>query len=267
MHSCLLMEKNVLFLADPPPKLLLPLSSTTDISPLMSTSQHPLFCSHCPCLSRRHHCHSVSQAMVMAGIISHLKWRDLLNASPQSKQRLYVITRSHKHSTIDGSKIQVCFNAVYHYAEFLRRISTTSLIEVSYKLLRYYKNQCVHSRTQIGSRTRPIISDLHTQTLLHAQPLKVDGKTSISNTYWTLWDCVESYMMRTCLSSLFRTENTLKTNHNFLIESISSLHTTLSFINIKKASTFHIQAKCSGHIEFKTLRLLPSRLLITAGIL
>ncbi len=37
----------------------------------------------------------------------------------------------------------------------------------------------------------------------------------------TLRDRVESYTMRSCLSSLSRTENTLKTNHNFLIESIS----------------------------------------------
>ena len=32
--------------------------------------------------------------------------------------------------------------------------------------------------------------------------------------------------MRTCLSSLFSLETTLKSNHNFLIESISHLHTT-----------------------------------------
>ena len=38
--------------------------------------------------------------------------------------------------------------------------------------------------------------------------------------------------MRTCLSSLFRTVNTLKTNHNFLIKSISSTYYLLSLRKI-----------------------------------
>jgi len=59
------------------------------------------------------------------------KWRDLLNASCWSKGRRSVITQSYNHSTTsDGYEIQVPFDATY-YTEFLRRISTTSSIEVS----------------------------------------------------------------------------------------------------------------------------------------
>jgi hypothetical protein len=69
----------------------------------------------------------------------------------------------------------------------------------------------------------PIVSE--PRTLIHAQPRKVDGNASISNRYQTLRDRVESYMMRTCLSSLSSSETTLKSDHNFLIESLSHLHT------------------------------------------
>ena len=56
------------------------------------------------------------------------------------------------------------------------------------------------------------------QWLNFSQPHKVDGKASISNRYRTPRDRVESDTMRTCLSSLFCSETTLKSNHNFLIE-------------------------------------------------
>ena len=56
---------------------------------------------------------------------------------------------------------------VTYYREFLTySISTTSLIEVSYKLLVSYellRSHYVRSRTQVGSPTRPIISWLRTQ--------------------------------------------------------------------------------------------------------
>ena len=77
---------------------------------------------------------------------------------------------------------------------------------------------------------RPIVSEPCTLTLLHAQPHKVDGNTSISNRYQTLPDRVESYTMRTCHSSFFSLEKTLKSNHNFLIKSISSSTTTTTFL-------------------------------------
>ena len=57
--------------------------------------------------------------------------------------------------------------------------------------------------------------------------------------------------MRTCLSSLFSLDTTLKSNHNFLIESISHLHTTF----LSQESWFnYIPAHRLGHFEFKTLR-------------
>ena len=60
-----------------------------------------------------------------------------------------------------------------------------------------------------------------------------DGNASISNRYQTLWDRVESYTMRTCLSSLFSSETTLKTNHTFHIE---SYHTYVLVSHQRKAS-------------------------------
>ncbi len=46
--------------------------------------------------------------MVLAGKLSQLKWRDSLKASRWSKQqRSALVTRSHSHSTSDGSEIQV----------------------------------------------------------------------------------------------------------------------------------------------------------------
>jgi hypothetical protein len=42
----------------------------------------------------------------IAGKVSQLKWRGLLKASCWSKQRWFIITRYHSHSTSDGSEIQ-----------------------------------------------------------------------------------------------------------------------------------------------------------------
>ena len=39
--------------------------------------------------------------------VSQLKWRNSLKASHWSKQRQYVVTQSHSHSTSDGYEIQV----------------------------------------------------------------------------------------------------------------------------------------------------------------
>jgi hypothetical protein len=43
----------------------------------------------------------------IGGKVSQPKWRDLLKASRWSKRRQSVVTRSHSHSTSDGSEIQV----------------------------------------------------------------------------------------------------------------------------------------------------------------
>ena len=89
----------------------------------------------------------------------------------------------------------------------------------------------------------------HTRRLSYTH--KVDGNASISNRYQTLRDHVESYTMPTCLSSLFDSETTLRSNHNFLIESITHLLT--DFLR-QRASLNYIPAQHSGHFEFKTLR-------------
>jgi len=91
------------------------------------------------------------------------------------------------------------------------------------------------------------VSHAHRLSYTH----KVDGNASISNRYRTLRDHVESYTMPTCLSSLFDSETTLKSNHNFLIESISHLLT--AFLR-QRASLNYIPAQRSGHFEFKTLQ-------------
>jgi hypothetical protein len=87
--------------------------------------------------------------MVLAGNISQLALPDSLKASRWSKRQWSVVARSHGHSKQmmnDGSKIQVRQRHVL-YGIPTQRISTSSSIEVSYKLLRYYKDQRVHSRT------------------------------------------------------------------------------------------------------------------------
>ena len=133
-------------------------------------------------------------------------------------------------------------------------ISTSSSIEVSYELLRYYENQRVHSRTQIGSHTSPIISEPRTQTLIHAQPHKVDGNASISNRYRTLRDRVESYTMRTCLSSLSSSETTLK----LIIIFLSNLyHIYLLLSYVKKGSSIISQLTAQDTLNSKPYGLLP----------
>jgi hypothetical protein len=57
--------------------------------------------------------------------------------------------------------------------------------------------------------------------------------------------------MRTCLSSLFSSETTLKLNHNFLIESLSHLLT--AFLRQERQFNY-IPAHRLGHFEFQTLR-------------
>ena len=58
------------------------------------------------------------------------------------------------------------------------------------------------------------------------------------------WDCVESSTMHTCLASLNWDRNTHQFNHNFLIESISSLIT--SFF-LQEPRMFTSQANGLGH--------------------
>ena len=136
--------------------------------------------------------------------------------------------------TNDGSKIQVRQCHVLCGIP-MQRISTSSLIEVSCELLRYYEDQRVHSRTQIGTLMSPIVSEPRTQTLLQAQPPKAEGKASISNRYWSLWDRVDSTQCACVPSSFFSLETTLK----LIIMSLSD-HTTNIFLPlfyVKKASS------------------------------
>ena len=96
----------------------------------------------------------------------------------------------------------------------------TSSIEVSYKLLRYYVSQCVCSRTVDW-----ISYEIHHQWLTHVDSptctaTQIDGNASISNQVWILRRSRRLYTMCTCLSSFFSSENTLNSDHNFLIESI-----------------------------------------------
>jgi hypothetical protein len=59
----------------------------------------------------------VGESVIGHGIgekISQLKWRDSLKASRWSKRRRSIVTRSHSHSTSDGSKIQVRQRHVLH---------------------------------------------------------------------------------------------------------------------------------------------------------
>ncbi len=155
--------------------------------------------------------------------------------------------------TNDGSKIQVRGRHVL-YGIPMQRISTSSWIEVSYELLRYYENQRIHSRTQIGARTSLILSEPGTQTLLHVQPHKNDGNTSISNRYQTLRDRVESYTMRTRLSSLFSSETTLKLIIIFLSNHIN-IYLLLSYV--KKASSIISQQSAQDTLNSKPYGLLP----------
>ncbi len=131
--------------------------------------------------------------------------------------------------TNDGSMIQG------HQCHILYGILTQRISTRSHELLRYYENQHVHSRTQIGTLTSPIVSEPCTQTLLHAQPPKVDGNASISNRYRSLWDHVDFTRCACVPSSFFSLETTLK----LIIMSLSD-HTTNIFLPlfyVKKASS------------------------------
>jgi hypothetical protein len=75
----------------------------------------------------------------IGGKVSQLKWRDSLKASRWSKRRRSVlVTRSHSQSTSDGSEDPLTLTPRI-IGDSLRRISTTSQIEVSYKLLVSYE--------------------------------------------------------------------------------------------------------------------------------
>jgi len=75
----------------------------------------------------------------IGGKISQLKWRNSLKASRWRKQRQSVlVTRSHSQSTSDGSEDPLTLTPRI-IGDSLRRISTTSLIEVAYELLVSYK--------------------------------------------------------------------------------------------------------------------------------
>ena len=68
--------------------------------------------------------------------------------------------------------------------------------------------------------------------------------------------------MRTCLSSLFSSETTLKSNHNFLIKTYQS---TYYFPIIGKLVQLY-PAHCLGHFEFKTLRSSTVVRLLSAAV-
>jgi hypothetical protein len=71
----------------------------------------------------------------MGGKVSQLKWRNSLKASRWSKQqRSVLVTRSHSQSTSDGLEDPPTLTPRI-LEDSLRRISTTSPIEVSYELL------------------------------------------------------------------------------------------------------------------------------------
>jgi hypothetical protein len=75
----------------------------------------------------------------IGGKISQLKWRDSLKASCWSKRRRSVlVTQSHSQSTSDGSEDPLTLTSRI-IGDSLHRISTTSLIEVAYKLLVSYE--------------------------------------------------------------------------------------------------------------------------------
>ena len=84
------------------------------------------------------------------GNVSQLKWRDSLKASRWSKRlRSVLVTRYHSQSTSDGSEDPLTLTPRI-IGSSLHRISTTSLIEVTYELLVSYEVlRChgVHSRT------------------------------------------------------------------------------------------------------------------------
>ena len=130
--------------------------------------------------------HLLSQAMVWAGKLSQLKWRDLLKASRWNSLSLSPDLTAKQMS--DGSEDPLTLTTRI-IGNSLRRISTTSSIEVTYELLVSYELLRYHgirSTTQMGTHTRPIISEPRTQTLLQAQPPRADGNISISNRYRTL---------------------------------------------------------------------------------
>ncbi len=147
--------------------------------------------------------------------------------------------------TNDGSKIQVRRCHVL-YGIPMQRISTSSSIEVSYELLRYYEDQHMHSRTQIGTLLSPIVSEPRTQTpLLQAQPPKVDGNTSINNRYWSLWDRVDSTRCACVRSSFFSLETTLK----LIIISLSNhINIFLPLSYVKKASSIISQQAAQDRV-------------------
>jgi hypothetical protein len=80
----------------------------------------------------------IGHGIGIGGKISQLKWRDSLKASRWSKrQRSVLVTRSHSQSTSDGSEDPLTLTSRI-IGDSLCRISTTSLIEVAYKLLVSY---------------------------------------------------------------------------------------------------------------------------------
>jgi hypothetical protein len=125
-----------------------------------------------------------------------------------------------QHPTSDGSDILVRFDNTY-YLEFQRRISHQLIHwSILWVIKRYHENQCVRSRT-----LDRISYETHHQWLTHIDSptctaTQIDGHASISNRYRTLRGSFRLCRMRTCLSSFFSSENTLYSNHNFLIESI-----------------------------------------------
>ncbi len=84
------------------------------------------------------------------GKVSQLKWHDSLKASRWSKRQWSVlVTRSHSQSTSDG--LEDPFTLTPHIiGDSVRRISTTSPIEVSYELLLSCELLRYHG---VGSRT------------------------------------------------------------------------------------------------------------------
>ncbi len=129
----------------------------------------------------------------IGGNISQLKWCDLLKASRWSKRwGSVLVTQSHSQSTSDGSEDPLTLTSRI-IGDSLCRISTTSLIEVAYELLVSYK--LIDPKWELVWGP-PAVS--------HARRLSYEHSHSRLSRYQTLPDCVESYAMRTGLSSFFK---------------------------------------------------------------
>jgi len=157
-----------------------------------------------------------------------IKMARLAKCHRWSKQWLSVITWSHNHSMSDGSKIQVCVN-VTCFMESLHRIihhlTDWSIKDTPWESEWTYEN--LDRNSKISNPQMPCVSRLsywHSHTTLMDVPHQLIG-------IGLIWDPVETYTMRTCLTSIFWDRITSNNHHNFLIKSLSpQLTITSSFL-------------------------------------